>query len=86
MIKINICGTKHEYDDFLESWINERYHNIKRIGDKFWFIVDIDTSDIHLSLPSANAPHGGGKSYCHFNRNERRIIDIWKELDTRRLT
>ena len=84
MIKINICGTEHEYDDYLESWISERYHNIKRLGGKFWFKVHIDDGDIHLILSSVNAPHGRGTPDNRFSRSEKRIVDIWREMGAKK--
>jgi hypothetical protein len=80
MIKINICGTEQVFDDSLASWINEQYHNRKRAGVNFWFIITIENSNVHLTLFSADAPNQGGTPYDHFNHNEKQIIDMWREM------
>jgi hypothetical protein len=83
VIRVNICGAEHECDDSVESWVNERYNNIKRAGNKLWFIIDIDTNDIHISLASVSAPKSGGTPFNHFNQLEKRIILMWRELNAK---
>jgi len=80
MIKVNICGTEQVYDSSLASWINEQYHNRKKAGADFWFIITVDTSGANLTFASAGAPRGRGLPYSHFNHRERQIIDMWKEM------
>jgi hypothetical protein len=80
MIKVNICGTEKEYDSSIASWINEQYHNRRKAGVDFWFIVTIKYGDINLRFPSAGAPCGNGVPYYNFNPREQQIIDIWNEM------
>ncbi len=79
MIKVNICGTTRVYDSSLSSWINEQYHNRRRSGAEFWFIIIIEASGISLNFRSASAPHGRSVPY-HFNRREQNIIDMWNDM------
>lgn len=83
MIKVNICGTEKEYDSSIASWINEQYHNRRKAGADFWFIVIIKYGDINLRFPSAGAPCGRGVPYSHFNRREQNIIDMWDEMSVK---
>lgn len=83
MIKVNICGTKQVYDNSLASWINEQYHNRRRTGAKFWFIITVESSGINLNLPSANAPRGRSVPYSQFSRRAQNIIDMWDEMDAK---
>ena len=80
MIKVNICGTTKVYDSSLASWINEQYHNRRRTGAGFWFIITVEASGFNLNFPSASAPCGRGVPYSHFNRGEQNIIDMWNEM------
>ena len=87
MIKVNICGTDHEYNSSLASWIKEQFHNRKAAGAAIWFIVTIQTESIKLKFLSADAPQRSrGKPYSHFNRREQQIIASWNELDLNRDT
>jgi len=80
MIKVNICGTEQVYDSSLASWVNEQYHNRRRDGAEFWFIITVQASGISLSFRSAGAPCGRGIPYSHFNSREQKIIDMWNEM------
>jgi len=83
MIKVNICETKQLYDSSLASWINEQYHNRRRCGAEFWFIITVQASGINLTFHSASAPCGRGLPYSHFNSREQKIIDMWNEMDVK---
>jgi len=83
MIKVNICGTIQVYDSSLASWINEQYHNRRRDGAEFWFIITVESSGINLSFHSASAPHGRSLPYSHFSIREQKIIDMWNDMDVK---
>ena len=84
MIKVNICGIEQVYDSSLASWINEQYHNRKRAGAEFWFIIAVEVNGVTLGLPSDGAPRGRGAPYSHFNCREKQIIDMWDEMDVKK--
>jgi len=85
MIQVNICGTEQVYDSSLSSWIKEQFHNRRRAGADLWFIIKIKTNGIKLTLLSADAPQGRGKHISQFNQRERRIIDLWIDMDIKQV-
>ncbi len=85
MIKVNICETEQVYDSSLSSWITEQFHNRRRARADLWFIIKIETNGIKLTFPSEGAPQGRGKPISQFNHRERKIIDLWIDMDIKRV-
>jgi len=85
MIQVDICGTGHVYDSSLSSWIKEQFHNRRKAGADFWFIIKIETNGIKLKLPSEGAPRDKGKPISQFNNRERQIIDLWIDMDIKKV-
>lgn len=85
MIKVNICGSEHEYDSSLTSWIKEQFYNRKRPGARFWFVIKIETSGIKLTLPSEGAPQGPGRPISEFNHREQEMIRLWIDMDIKQV-
>lgn len=79
MIFVKIGSEERKLDDADQQWITQSINRHRRAHGSVCVCVRFDLPGIRLRLATRDCPSAPGCPIDEFNRDERRLIELWLE-------
>lgn len=81
MIYVKIATEERKLEEADQQWITQSIIRHRRAHGTVCVQVRFDLPGITVRLTTHDCPRGPGSPIDHFSRDERRLIEFWRELD-----